>query len=247
LNVIFRQEEGSRIIHNAHRINQGEMPILDNQGQDFFFFGKESPQEAAALLVDIVKNRIPAKFDYNPITDIQVLSPMYRTPVGVDDLNVALQQELNPPGDRAEHRFGKRLYRVGDKVIQTRNDYEKNVFNGDMGIIHSFDFENRSVQVVINGTVVEYDWLDMEELTLAYACTVHRAQGSEYPVVVFPIVTQHYIMLQRNLLYTAVTRAQKMVVLVGTRQAISIAVRNDQIAKRWSALAWRLLDSPEEI
>jgi exodeoxyribonuclease V alpha subunit len=241
LNVIFRQEEGSRIILNAHRINRGEQPILDNQGHDFFFFGKEAPQEAAELLVDIVKNRIPEKFGYDPINDIQVLSPMYRTPIGVDELNIALQEQLNPPGNRAEQRFGKRLYRVGDKVIQTRNNYEKNVFNGDIGTIHSFDFEKKTIQVLIDGNAVEYSWYDMDELSLAYACTVHRAQGSEYPVVVFPVVTQHFMMLQRNLLYTAVTRAQKMVVLVGTRQAISIAVKNDQIAKRWSALDWRLI------
>jgi exodeoxyribonuclease V alpha subunit len=236
LNVIFRQGGGSLIVENAHRINQGESPILDNQGSDFFFFGKEDPNEAAELLVDVVKNRIPQKFGYDPIADVQVLSPMYRTPVGVEALNTALQEALNPPGRPAEKQLGGQLLRVGDKVIQTRNNYELGVYNGDIGIIHSFDFEKRQITVIIEADYYTYGWLEADQLSLAYACSVHRAQGSEYPVVVIPVMTQHYMMLQRNLLYTAVTRARKLVVLVGMRKAISMAVKNNQVAERYTAL-----------
>ena len=240
LDAIFRQEGGSQIISNAHRINQGELPVLTNDGDDFFFFGKEDPHEAAELLVDIVKKRIPQKFGYDSFDDVQVLSPMYRTPVGVDALNASLQENLNPPGRPAERRIAGQLFRVGDKVLQTRNNYEKEVYNGDIGRIKSMDFNKQELHVVIEGETITYDWGEADQLTLAYACSVHRAQGSEYPVVVMPMLTQHYMMLQRNLLYTAITRARKLAVLVGTRKAVSIAVKNNQVAERWSGLEWRL-------
>lgn len=246
LNVIFRQEGGSLIIENAHRINNGETPILDNQGNDFFFFGKEAPDEAAALLVDVVQNRIAQKFGYNPLDDVQVLTPMYRTPIGVDALNTALQAALNPAGRPAEKQFGNHIFRVGDKVIQTRNNYEIGVYNGDIGRIHSFDFEKRQLTVIIEGDYKEYSWAEADQLALAYACSVHRAQGSEYPVVVIPILTQHYMMLQRNLLYTAITRARELVVLVGTRKAVNLAVKNNQVAKRYTRLS-HLLRNSEQI
>lgn len=240
LDVIFRQASDSQIVRNAHRINHGEMPLLDNKSNDFFFFSEEDPLKAAELLVDIVQNRLPNKFGYDPIRDIQVLAPMYRTSIGVQALNEALQAKLNPPGRPAERRFGGQIFRVGDRVMQLRNNYDKGVFNGDMGRIHSFDMEAQQLIVEIENEHLSYSWEEADQLTLAYACSVHRSQGSEYPVIVMPILTQHYMMLQRNLLYTAITRAKKMVVLVGTRKAISIAVRNNKVARRWSALDWRL-------
>ena len=244
LEVIFRQAEASQIVRNAHRINQGESPDTSNRSSDFFMFVEEDPAAAATLLVDVVKQRIPRRFGLDPLDDIQVLAPMYRGPIGVVALNEALQEALNPSQSRkAERRLAGRLFRVGDKVIQTRNNYEKDVFNGDIGRIHSFDMTEQIMTVTIDGRFVKYDWSEADELTHAYCISVHRAQGGEYPCVVVPVMTQHYMMLQRNLLYTAVTRARQLVVLVGTRKAIAIAVKNDQVARRWSALAWRLAGS----
>ena len=244
LDVIFRQAEASQIIRNAHRINQGESPDTSNHSSDFFMFAEEDPAAAAALLVDVVKQRIPRKFGLDALNDVQVLAPMYRGPIGVVALNDALQEALNPSENRkAERRLAGRLFRVGDKVIQTRNNYDKDVYNGDIGRIHSFDMTDQIMTVVIDERFVKYDWSEADELTHAYCISVHRSQGGEYPCVVVPVMTQHYMMLQRNLLYTAVTRARQLVVLVGTRKAIAIAVKNDQVARRWSALDWRLEDS----
>ncbi|MBN1201060.1 MAG: ATP-dependent RecD-like DNA helicase [Anaerolineae bacterium] len=241
LDVIFRQADTSQIISNAHRINQGETPDTSNRGNDFFLFPEEDPTAAAELLVNIVQERIPHRFGYDPMRDIQVLAPMYRGPVGVSALNESLQATLNPPQQRiVERRLAGRLFRKGDKVIQMRNNYEKDVFNGDIGWVHSFDLTNQIMTVNMDDRLVQYDWAEADELTHAYCISVHRSQGSEYPCVVVPILTQHYMMLQRNLLYTAVTRAKELVVLVGTRKAIAIAVRNDKVARRWSALDWRL-------
>lgn len=242
LEVIFRQAETSQIITNAHRINRGELPDTSNQGDDFFLFSEEDPQKAAELLVDIVRVRIPARFGLDPLQDVQVLAPMYRGPAGVAALNGALQEALNPnpSGRKAERRLAGRLFRVGDKVIQMRNNYDKDVFNGDIGFVYGFDLTNQIMTVRMDERLVRYDFAEADELAHAYCISVHRAQGSEYPCVVMPLLTQHYLMLQRNLLYTAVTRARQLVVLVGTRKAIAIAVRNDQVARRWSALDWRL-------
>jgi len=242
LDVIFRQAETSQIITNAHRINRGESPDTSNRGDDFFVFVEEDPQKAAALLVEIVQQRIPARFGLDALQDVQVLAPMYRGPLGVTALNDVLQETLNPnpSGRKAERRLAGRLFRVGDKVIQMRNNYEKDVFNGDIGQVYGFDLTNQVMTVRLDERLVRYDFAEADELTHAYCISVHRAQGSEYPCVVMPVATQHYLMLQRNLLYTAVTRARRLVVLVGTRKAIAIAVRNDQVARRWSALDWRL-------
>lgn len=241
LDVIFRQAGNSQIIRNAHRINRGELPDMSNQSDDFFVFSEDDPDAAAALLVDVVQNRIPARFGLDPMRDIQVLAPMYRGAAGVSALNNVLQETLNAPTPRlAERRLAGRLFRVGDKVIQTRNNYEKDVFNGDIGRVYSFDLTNQVMVIAFEDRFVKYDWFDADELTHAYCISVHRSQGSEYPCVVMPVVTQHYMMLQRNLLYTAVTRAKKLVVLVGTRKAVAIAVNNDKVARRWSALDWRL-------
>jgi exodeoxyribonuclease V alpha subunit len=242
LAVIFRQAETSQIIRNAHRINQGEQPDTSNDSDDFFLFPVEEPQAAAELLVDVVQNRIPQKFGLDPMREIQVLAPMYRGPIGVSALNEILQDRLNanPRGRKAERRLFGQLYRKGDKVIQTRNNYDKDVYNGDIGWIHAFNMTDQIMTVTVDDRFVQYDFAEADELTHAYCVSVHRSQGSEYPCIVLPVMTQHYMMLQRNLLYTAITRARQLVVLVGTRRAIAIAVRNDQVAQRWSALDWRL-------
>ncbi len=240
LDVIFRQAGDSLIITNAHRVNQGTMPDMRNQGSDFFLFAADDPDEAADLVVDIVKNRIPNRFNLHPLDDVQVLAPMYRGSVGVQALNERLQEALNPAGRLAERRLGGRTFRVGDKIMQTRNNYDKDVYNGDIGRIHAIDFTEQTMTVSIDGRFVQYDWADTDELVHAFAVSVHRSQGTEYPAVVIPVMTQHFMMLQRNLLYTAITRARRLVVLVGTRKAIAMAVKNDKVARRYSALSWRL-------
>ncbi len=241
LDTIFRQAEGSFIITNAHRINQGEMPVLDNQNsRDFFIFKEEDPDRAAGLVVELVQERIPRKFGLAP-DQIQVLSPMHRGAVGVGNLNLLLQAALNPPKAAApERQVAGRAYRLGDRVMQIRNNYDKEVFNGDMGQIAAIDLEEQVVTVRMDERSVRYDFLELDELVHAYAVSVHKAQGSEFPAVVVPLLPTHYMMLQRNLLYTAVTRAQKLVVLVGTPRAVAIAVRNDRAHQRYSGLAERL-------
>lgn len=240
LDVIFRQAQDSLIITNAHRINKGQLPEFPKGARDFFMFTKDDPDEAAALIVDLVSSRIPKKFGLKP-SDIQVLAPMYRGAAGVMNLNVQLQAALNPPAPgKPERKVGGTLFRVGDRVMQTRNNYDKDVFNGDIGAITAMDLEEQTMTVSVDGRPVTYDWLDADELTLAYAASVHKAQGSEYPCVVLPLLTQHYLMLQRNLLYTGVTRAKKLVVIVGTRKALAMAVKNNKVAHRYSALDIRL-------
>jgi exodeoxyribonuclease V alpha subunit len=228
------------IIHNAHRINQGLMPETRPNSNDFFLFVKQEPQEVAELLVDIVKRRVPQKFGLNPLDDIQVLSPMYNGAAGVRQLNLDLQSALNPSGRLPERRLGGRTFRVGDKVMQTINNYDKNVFNGDIGRITALDPVQQTLTISIDGAPVVYDFLEADELVHAFAISVHKSQGAEYPCVVLPVITQHYMMLQRNLLYTAVTRARRLVIIVGTRRAIAIAVKNDKVARRHTALDWRL-------
>ena len=241
LQTIFRQAAGSLIIHNAHRINQGLMPETRPDADDFFIFIKPEPDEAAALLVDIVKTRLPHKFGLHPLDDIQILSPMYNGSLGVTNLNRLLQGNLNPPSSqKPERRLGGRVFRVGDKVMQTVNNYDKDVYNGDIGRITAMDMVQQTMAINIDGAPILYDFLEADELVHAYAISVHKSQGAEYPCVVIPVVTQHYMMLQRNLLYTAVTRAKKLVILVGTRKAIHIAVKNDKTTQRHTALNWRL-------
>lgn len=241
LDVIFRQSESSLIVTNAHRINRGEMPLLTHNAHDFFFFSESEPEKAAAQVVELVKTRIPARFKFDPVEDVQVLSPMHRGIVGVGELNRQFQDALNPAqAGKREWRHGARVFRVGDKVLQTRNNYVKEVFNGDLGRIVSIDPEAQLMSVNFDGRQVEYEFADLDELIHAFALSVHKAQGSEYRAVVIPILTQHYMLLQRNLLYTAVTRAKELVVLVGTKKAIAIAVHNDKIARRNSRLVQRL-------
>lgn len=241
LDTIFRQAADSLIIHNAHRINQGLMPETRPNATDFFIFIKPEVEETGDLLVDIVQKRVPHKFGLDPIDDIQILAPMYNGVVGVSALNERLQAALNPPGGKkAERRLGGRIFRVGDKVMQTVNNYDKNVYNGDIGRITAIDLLGQTIAINIDGAPVVYDFLEMDEMVHAFAISVHKSQGAEYPCVVMPVVMQHYMMLQRNLLYTAVTRAKKLVILVGTRKAINIAVKNNKTTRRHTALDWRL-------
>ncbi len=241
LTQIFRQSANSKIITNAHSINQGEQPAFGKESRDFFFFSANTPEEAGDWVVDVVCQRIPRKFSLDPVEDIQVLAPMYRGPVGVDTLNERLQAQLNPGGPkRPERAFFGRTFRVGDKVMQTQNNYDKDVFNGDIGMVGHIDPEDQTVAIEIDGRPVIYEWSEMDQLVLAYAVSVHKSQGSEFKAVVIPVVTSHYIMLQRNLLYTAVTRAKELCVLVGSRKAIAIAVNNNKVNQRYSALSWRL-------
>lgn len=241
LETIFRQAAGSLIIQNAHRINQGQMPLTSEGESDFYLFIKEDPAETADLLVDIVQKRLPQKFGLHPLDDIQVLAPMYNGSVGVTALNERLQAALNPPdGKKVERRLGGRLFRVGDKVMQTVNNYDKNVYNGDIGRITAVDMVQQTITINLDGAPVVYDFLEMDELVHAYCISVHKSQGAEYPCVVLPMVMQHYLMLQRNLLYTAVTRAKKLAILVGTRKAIALAVKNNKTTRRHTALDWRL-------
>ncbi len=242
LQMIYRQDEGSQIITNAHRINAGEMPVSSkNTNGDFFVDSTDSAEDAAAKVVTLVSERIPKNFKKDALQDIQVLTPMYRGPAGVSALNAALQDALNPASAlKVERSFFGQLLRVGDRVMQVKNDYDKAVFNGDIGLLKGFDMEEQTLTVEFEGRGVIYEWSEADQLTLAYAITVHKAQGSEFPVVVFPVLTQHYVMLQRNLLYTAVTRAQRLCVLVGNKKAIAMAIKNNKVAERWSGLAKRL-------
>ncbi len=240
LTEIFRQARNSMIVVNANRINKGERPILKNSNnQDCYFIEEENPEQVAAQIVSLVSRRLPEHFHVDPVRDIQVLCPMHRGIIGVGSLNIALQQALNPEGSITVSRGGS-AFRLGDKIMQMRNNYDLDVFNGDIGIISSIDQEDNVVIVEFDGRFVEYDFSDLDEISLAYACSVHKSQGSEYPVVVIPVHTQHYIMLQRNLIYTALTRARKVAVFVGTRKAIAIAVSNDKVADRFSRLKERL-------
>jgi len=241
LSVIFRQEAGSHIITNAHRLNQGQMPLFDKDSRDFFLFPAENAEEASDWVQDVVCNRIPSKFGFHPRNDIQVLSPMYRGPAGVTALNERMQAVLNPPDRKKSEKnlFGQ-TFRVGDKVMQIKNDYDKEVYNGDIGSVAAIDGVNHKLTVNFEGRRVDFDWTEADMLVLAYAVSVHKSQGAEFPAVVVPMVTAHYMMLQRNLLYTAVTRAKRLCVLVGSRRALGIAVHNNKVAHRFTALDWRL-------
>ncbi|MBQ9538743.1 MAG: ATP-dependent RecD-like DNA helicase [Treponema sp.] len=239
LNEIFRQARQSAIITNAHRIIQGQTLHFENDaGEDMFFIEKDTPEDMLETVIGLVKSRLPRKFGLDPFTDIQVLAPMNRGNVGTAKLNEALQTALNPNGLQVSR--GSRVFRVGDKVMQIRNDYDREVFNGDIGVITGIDAENQEVTVEIDGVGVSYDFADLDELVLAYAVSIHKAQGAEYPAVIIPLSTQHYVMLQRNLLYTGVTRGKRLVVLVGTKKALNIAIKNNKIMQRYSGLARRL-------
>ena len=250
LTEIFRQAASSRIITAAHAVNRGELPDIGKAkaDSDFFFLESGEADSTLATLVDVVSRRLPSHYGYDPSWDIQVLSPMNRNQLGTANLNERLQAALNPPeGWKFEiERFGV-TFRAGDKVIQTRNNYDKEVFNGDIGVIREITTDPARVRVQFDGgREVEYEPGELDEVQLAYAITIHKSQGSEFPVVVIPISSQHYIMLRRNLVYTGLTRGKRLVVLVGERKALAMAVRNDDSHQRWSGLGHRLKSvSPE--
>lgn len=242
LNEIFRQSERSMIIVNAHRVNRGEMPGGESGPEhinDFYFTAIEEPEKVLEEIVNLCKNVIPAKFGFDSMNDIQVLAPMHRGIIGVTNLNASLQKELNSCTDEIT-RAGK-LFKVGDKVLQTRNNYDKDVYNGDIGRIRTIDKELQELKIDYDGKIVSYDYTDLDEIVLAYAISVHKSQGSEYPVVIIPVLTQHYLLLQRNLLYTGITRGKKLVILVGTKKALAIAVKNNKQQQRYTLLKERLL------
>ncbi|HEU0291849.1 MAG TPA: ATP-dependent RecD-like DNA helicase [Anaerolineales bacterium] len=241
LNIIFRQAAHSQIITNAHLINQGKFPVFSQGEGDFFLFAAEDAATTADWIIQIVTERVPQKFGFDAVQDMQVLSPIYRGPAGVTSLNDRLQEKLNPPAnDKPERRLFGTTFRLGDKVMQTQNNYDKDVYNGDIGFIRSLDLIEQTLKVDFDGRFATFEWSEADQLALAYVVSVHKAQGSEFPVVVMPIVTQHYTMLQRNLLYTAITRARKLCVLAGSRRAIGMAVKNNKVAQRFTALEWRL-------
>ncbi len=244
LDKIFRQARTSQIIVNAHKINEGRLPFLNTAGSndtrtDFYFIEQEDPDKVLDIILELSKNRIPQRFGFDPVSEIQVLTPMHRGVVGAGNINRKLQEALNP-GQEGIAR-GDRTFRVNDKVMQIRNNYDREVFNGDIGQISTIRWEDQTVIINFDGRQVEYEFSDLDEIVPAYAVSVHKSQGSEYPAVIVPIVTQHYILLQRNLIYTAVTRGKKLVVLVGSRKAMAMGVKNNKTRKRFTRLRHRLM------
>ncbi len=250
LTEIFRQAAVSRIVTGAHLIRQGKMPDLGaaGPGSDFHFIERETPEEIAAILVRLVQDRIPKGQSLDPIEDIQVLCPMNRGLIGVRELNTALQRALNPPrqGEPAAERFGWR-FQIRDKVIQTENNYKKEVFNGDIGVVEKIDPVEQEVSVRYDGRMVTYDYGELDEVSPAYAITIHKAQGSEFPAVVIPVAMQHFMLLERNLIYTGITRARKFLVVAGQRKALGVAVRNDRSRKRYSGLLSSLRETARPV
>jgi len=242
LKEIFRQAANSGIIRNAHRINTGLLPEVKPEREtlgDFYFIEQEDQEEVLRIIMELVCQRIPKRFKLDPLEGIQVLAPMHKGTVGTENLNAKLQEALNPSGTAIIR--GGRTFRLKDKVMQIRNNYDKEVFNGDIGRITSMDEEMREVMVTYDGVPVPYDASDLDEIVHAYAISVHKSQGSEYPAVILPLLPQHYLLLQRNLIYTAVTRAKKLLVIVGSKKALATGVKNDKIARRYTYLAERLM------
>ena len=252
LTEVYRQAEGSRIITNAHAVNHGHLPDLrpwspppqnPNARCDFYWVEQEDPAKTADIIVRTVTRRIQPVFGFDPVLDVQVLAPMRKGDCGTIVLNELLQNALNPSSpDKTFFQFGARLFRVGDKVMQTSNNYDKGVFNGEMGIISSIDNDTATFQVLFDIGKVDYQQMDADQLQLAYAVTVHKSQGSEYPVVLMPVLNQHFVMLQKNLIYTGMTRARKLLIMVGTTRALAIAVANDKPNRRRTRLAQRISD-----
>ncbi|OYD81912.1 ATP-dependent RecD-like DNA helicase [Azospirillum brasilense] len=237
LTEIFRQAATSRIIVNAHRINAGQMPETPKAGEDsdFYFVEAATPEAGVAKLIEMVRDRIPRRFGADPVRDVQILCPMNRGGLGARSLNIELQRVLNPPGESRVERFGW-TFGPGDKVMQVENNYDKEVYNGDLGIVSAVDPEEGTLTATFDGRSVTYDFGELDEIVLAYATTIHKSQGSEYPVVIIPVVTQHYTMLHRNLIYTGVTRGKRLVIMLGQRRALAMAVRGTQGRRRWTKL-----------
>jgi len=247
LDEIFRQSKDSLIIQNAHRVNKGEFPIVTfdkERPQDFYFFEIEEPKDIVERIILLCKDEIPQKFGLNPIIDIVVLTPMQKGIIGVGNLNIELQAALNPSNE--DFLCGQRTFRKGDKVMQIVNNYDKDIYNGDIGRINNIKAVTREIIVDYDNHFVTYNYNSIDELALAYALSIHKSQGSEFPVVIIPIHTTHHIMLQRNLLYTGVTRGKRLVILIGSKKALSIAVKNNTPMKRFSSLDWRLKNLTNE-
>ena len=240
LDTIFRQAKRSLIVVNAHRIHEGKFPYIANQkkNSNFFFIQKEEPEEVLSTVLDLVQNRVPERFGYDPVDDIQVLTPMHRGVVGAGNLNHELQQILNQSNEKVTR--GPREFRKSDKVMQIRNNYDKGTFNGDIGRIERIDPVDQVIGIRFDHRDVEYDFSQMDEIVHAYAVSVHKSQGSEYPAVIIPVVTQHYMLLQRNLIYTAITRGKRLVILVGTKKALAIAINTVKAMERHTRLCERL-------
>ena len=251
LTEIFRQAAASRIVTSAHQINAGVVPDLDRSpdGSDFYFIARDDPQAARETVVELVAERIPARFGHDRVTGVQVLAPMHRGDLGTAALNQALQARLNPADPhKPELTRGERRFRVGDKVMQLKNDYDRNVYNGDIGLVEAIDPDHDRLRVALgDGRAADYERNDLDQLVHAYAVSIHKSQGSEYPAVVIPLATQHFMMLGRSLLYTAVTRGKKLVVIVGSRRAIGMAVRNATARARWTWLAERIRAATEAL
>ncbi|MGB4911855.1 MAG: ATP-dependent RecD-like DNA helicase [Candidatus Dechloromonas phosphoritropha] len=242
LTEVFRQAAASRIVRIAHQINQGIYPDFPAKGEvsDFYFVGAEDPEAIAQTVVDLVQTRLPKKFRLDPVRDIQVLCPMNRGITGARGINQSLQAALNPPGEHSVDKFGYR-FSTGDKVMQIENNYDRDVYNGDIGFVTSVNHDDAELAVEFDGRAVSYPFGELDELVLCYATTIHKSQGSEYPVVVIPVSTQHYMMLKRNLIYTGITRGKKLAVLVGQKRALAMAVKGKQVGRRWSKLKERLV------
>jgi exodeoxyribonuclease V alpha subunit len=241
LTDIFRQAKDSAIIVNAHLINRGVIPPVDSADRtrtDYYFIEKDEPEDALGVIMELVSSRIQKAFRFDPVDDVQVLTPMNRGTVGAHNLNSELQKILNPRQDGITR--GTRSFRVGDKVMQIRNNYDKEVYNGDIGRIVRIDTEHQEVRMTFDGKTVSYEYSELDEIVLAYAVSVHKSQGSEYPCVIIPLLTQHYMLLQRNLIYTAITRGKELVIVVGGKRAMAIAVKNDKTRKRFTRLDQRL-------
>ncbi|MBN1300097.1 MAG: ATP-dependent RecD-like DNA helicase [Melioribacteraceae bacterium] len=235
LTRIFRQAEESDIVLNAHRINRGEMPSLENsRNTDFAFLGETNNSLIPEKILHLCREEIPKRLGFDPVQDIQIISPMYKGEVGVNYLNKLFQENLNT--SQVLYSYNERKFKNGDKVMQLRNNYDKGVYNGDIGFIISFDDDAKIMNISFDDRIVQYGIDELDELTLAYAVTVHKSQGSEYPVVIMPVTTSHYIMLQRNLLYTAITRASKLIILIGSKKAIGMAVSNNKVVNRFTSL-----------
>lgn len=240
LKEIFRQARESRIIVNAHKINNGILPTFEDHvpDSDFYFIQQEDPEKVSEIILELTKERIPKRFSFDPVDDIQVLTPMHKGVVGADNLNTKLQKSLNP--SQIEIIRGNRNFKVNDKVMQIRNNYDKEVFNGDIGRIAGIQPDENEITVLFGGRNVAYEFYELDELVLAYAISIHKSQGSEYPAVVIPVLPQHYILLQRNLIYTAVTRGRSLVVMVGALKALAMGIQNDKTQRRFTYLRHRL-------
>jgi exodeoxyribonuclease V alpha subunit len=243
LNKIFRQDKESAIIVNAHKVRQGKFRIgtpqdVIDESSDFYFLEEPDPDRVAQRIVQLCKRELPHKFDLDPIHDIQVLTPMHKGPVGTINLNQMLQKNLNRQSVVVEGMGN--AYKIGDKVMHLINNYQKEVYNGDIGVVRKFDPQKAVLSVEYYGRIVGYDTSELDQITIAYAISVHKSQGSEYPAVIMPLVTQHYVLLQRNLLYTAMTRGKKLVILIGNPKAMQVALKNDKPRLRLTSLTRRL-------